>query len=216
MLKYLQYKTRNLLLVGATLIFLISPYWPDAINFILLVAGNPEIDVALYLFIATAFVAPIHVVWIIAFTDMKYKDKQKMIVSIFTIEAVIYEIFLISLFFLDPTLTSIGTKEGVFVVQYGDLILIYLIISIVMFLITGLLMVSDALRSDNKEIHLKGQFLLMGFITFAIGTLLDVLFADDPSEITIGLARIVVIIGLFSFYIGFTLPERIKNIFIKR
>ncbi len=215
MLKYRQYKTRSLLLVGISLIFLISPYWPDAINFILLVAGNPEIDVALYLFIATAFVAPIHVTWIIAFTDMKYRDKQKTIVLIFVIEAIIYEAILLSTFLLDPTLAAIGSKESTFVVQYSDLIMIYLIISIAMFMITGLLMASDALKSDNKEIQLKGKLLLMGFVTFAIGTMLDVLFADDPSEITIGLARVFVILGLFLLYMGFTLPNFAKKLFLK-
>jgi len=215
MLKYLQYKTRNLLLVGATLIILVSPYWPDAINFILILGGNPEMDVALYLFIATAFTAPLHITWMIAFTDMKYKDKQKQIVSIFAIEVVIYESILIATFFLDPTLAAIGTKVSTFVVLYGDLIIIYLAISIVMFMVTGLLIASDALKSENQEINLKGKFLLMGFITFAIGTLIDVLFADNPSEITIVLARVFVILGLFLLYMGFTLPERIKKIFLK-
>lgn len=213
MLKYLQFKTRNLILAGATLIFLVSPYWPDAINFVFIISGGSEIDVVLYFIIANVFISPLHITWILFWTDLKYKDNQKIIVAIFAIEAIIYEIIIISYFFIDISL--IGTKLSTFVVQWGDTILIYLVISILMFLITGFIMVKDALKAQDKEIKLKGKFLLFAFVLFTIGTLIDVLFADTPSEITIVLARIFLTISYFSFYIGFTMPNFIKKRFIK-
>ena len=79
MLRYFEYKNRQLLLVGATWIFLVSPYWPDAINFITISTMGIQIDTALYLIIATLFTAPLHVTWVIAMTDFMYKKRQKLI-----------------------------------------------------------------------------------------------------------------------------------------
>jgi len=83
-----------------------------------------------------------------------------------------------------------------------------------LFLITGLLFVKESLRSENEEINLKGKFLLVAFITFAIGTTLDVIWAETPTGLNITLARVFVIVAAFAFYMGFTLPRFIKKLFI--
>ena len=212
-LKYFKYKKRELLLVGITWMFLASPYWPDAINYLMIITTGNELSDALYLLLATVFLAPLHVIWIIAFTDFLYKSKQKVIVLIFLIESVIYEIVLISVFLIDYNL--IGTKTGPFIASFADFISIYFIISILLIFFTGLLFAKESMKSQNKEIKLKGIFLMLAFSFFAVGGIIDIVFADSPSEITIVLARILVIIASFMFYIGFTLPKLIKKIFIK-
>jgi len=212
MLKYFKYKVRQLLLVGATWMFVVSPYWPDAISFVMIMFTGQEININLYFFIANAFIAPLHITWMLAMTDFLFKKHQKLIMLIFSIEAVIFEIIFIVVFSMG--LPFIGTKISVFVVRWELFIMLYILISLLFFVITGLLFARESTKSSNQEIRLKGKFIVIAFILFTLGSLLDVLI-DIPTETTIALDRIFMILAAFSFYIGFIMPNFIKKIFIR-
>lgn len=210
-LKYFQYKQIQLALVGITWIAVVSPYWPDSISFILIITTGQQLPQIVYFFIAGAFTAPIYFSWMKVFTDFLYRDKQKLLIGIFGVIAVVYEILFFAVFFTDYTL--IGVQQAPFYVEFTDFIVIYLLISISMFTVTGLLFAKESLKSENPDIRLKGKFLTIAFITFAVGTVIDSI--GQLTEATLVIARIFVIIGAFSFYIGFTLPKFIKGLFIK-
>jgi len=212
-LKYLKYKKIELFLVGATWILLASPYWSDAIQFITITFFGLSIDPPLYFFLANAFIAPIHMTWSYAFTNFLFKKQQKKIMLFFGIEALLFEIAFLTVFFVNPYL--IGSQRSAFVVEWALWIQIYLLFSIVLFLVTGFLFTRSSLKAEDSEIKLKGKFLLSAFLTFTIGTIIDVVGAESPTEITIFLARTFVIISSICFYIGFTLPRFIKELFIK-
>lgn len=212
-LKYFKYKQIELLLVGLTWILLASPYWSDAIQFITVTLFRIEINSPLYFFLANAFIAPIHITWAYAFTNFLFKKQKEKIMLFFVIEALLFEITFLLTFFMNPSL--IGDQKSVFVVEWAIWIQIYLLFSIGLFLITGFLFARASLKSNDSDIKLKGKFLILAFFTFTIGTVIDVIGADNPTEITILLARIFVIISSLCFYIGFTLPKFIKEIFIK-
>ena len=212
MLRYFKYKNRQFLLVGATWIFIVSPYWPDAINFIMILTTGTLITTDLYLIIASIFIPPLHITWIIAMTDIMYKKRQRLIVSIFTLEAILFEILLIVFYVVN--ISILGTQLAPFVVRYGDIYLFYLLISIILFLITGLFFVRESLKSNNKEVQLKGKIILIAFIVFTIGTLMDVII-DVPTELTIAMARILLILASFLLYVGFTLPNWAKKRLLK-
>ncbi|MFX1315007.1 MAG: hypothetical protein ACFE9T_04030 [Promethearchaeota archaeon] len=213
-LKFIKYKKIELLLVGITWILLASPYWSDATQFIIImISEEKELYTPLYFFLANAFIAPIHVIWGLAFTNFLYKRQQKKLMAFFGIEAAIFEIAFLVIFFLNPYL--IGDKKSAFVVEWALWVQAYLLFSILLFLVTGFLFARRSIRSDNREIQLKGKFLIIAFITFTIGTIIDVIGAENPTEITIFLARTFVIISSLCFYIGFTLPRFIKELFIK-
>lgn len=209
--KYFIFKKRELLLVGITWILIVSPYWPDAINFIMILMYGTLLDIIIYFFLANALIPIIHITWMIAFTDLLYKQHQKIILLIFTAEAILFEIFFIYFLIIDPSL--IGTQMAPFYVEWTDFIVFYLLFSILIFLITGILFARESLKSDKKELRLKGKFLMIAFITFATGTFIDAI--GSLTEITLVLARTFVIIGAFMFYIGFTLPKFIKELFLK-
>ncbi|MFX1385481.1 MAG: hypothetical protein ACFFBP_23950 [Promethearchaeota archaeon] len=213
-LKFIKYKKVELLLVGITWILLASPYWSDATQFfIIMIFEEKELYTPLYFFLANAFIAPIHIIWGLAFTNFLYKRQQKKLMACFGIEAAIFEIAFLVIFFLNPYL--IGDKKSAFVVEWALWVQVYLLFSILLFLVTGFLFARKSIRSDDREIRLKGKFLLIAFITFTIGTIIDVIGAESPTEITIFLARTFVIISSLCFYIGFTLPRFIKDLFIK-
>ncbi|MFQ5820908.1 MAG: hypothetical protein ACE5I5_13025 [Candidatus Heimdallarchaeota archaeon] len=172
--KYFTHKDRQSLYVGITIWFLVSPYWSDAISFIMFLTTGNELDTAINLFIARAFTAPILIPWIIAFTDFLYKEKQKIIVRIVSIIAITYEIIFLIIYFIDYNL--IGRRRGPFVAEFAHFIGIFLMCSIIFLLTTGFLFIRESLRSDSKEIRLQGKFLLITFIAFGIWTIIDILF----------------------------------------
>ncbi len=109
----------------------------------------------------------------------------------------------------------IGNQISTFVVEWALCIQIYLLISIVLFLITGFLFARASRKTEDPEIKLKGKFLIVAFLTFTIGTIIDVIGAGGSTEILIFLARTFVIISSICFYIGFTLPKFVKDINLK-
>ena len=211
--KYLKIKKIEFLLVGLTWIFLSSPYWSDAIQFITLTLFNFQLNTAIYFFIANAFIAPIHIVWIIALIKFIFHKQKKILLIIFSTEAVVFEVFFLVNFFIDPNL--IGTQLSAFVVEWALWMQIYLLVSIVLFLVTGFIFARQSLKSEKRELSVKGKFLILAIICFTVATLIDVIGAENPSEITILLARSFLIVSSIFFYIGFTLPRFIKELFIK-
>jgi hypothetical protein len=213
MLRYRKYKQVDLLLVGITWILLASPYWSDAIQFITVMLFSTEISPPLYFFLANAFIAPMHITWIYILTNYLFKRHQKKLTMLFGIEAVIFELAFLIIFIVNPLL--IGDQISTFVVEWALWIQIYLLFSIILFLITGFLFARASLKTEDPEIKLKGKFLIVAFLTFTIGTIIDVIGAGGSTEIIIFLARTFVIISSICFYIGFTLPKFIKDIFLK-
>jgi hypothetical protein len=211
--KFIKYKKVELLLVGITWILLASPYWSDAAQFIIILIFGKELNSPLYFFLANAFIAPIHIIWGLAFTDFLFKRQQKKFMTFFVSEATLFEIIFVAIFFLDPYL--IGDQKSAFVVEWTIWVQIYLLFSIALFLVTGFLFARASLKSEEPELKLKGKFLLIAFITFTFGTVIDVIGAGNPTELTILFARTFVIISSLCFYIGFTLPRFIKDLFIR-
>jgi hypothetical protein len=212
-LKYFKFKKIDFLLVGLTWIFLVSPYWSDAIQFITITFFETELNPVLYFFIANAFIAPIHIVWIYAISDFLFPTHKKVLVAIFSIEAIAFETVFLLLFSLDPLL--IGDQKSYFVVEWAIWIQIYLLVSIALFLITGFLFARRSLKSPAKDVKLKGKFLIIAFLCFTVAAVIDVVGAEAPNELTIFLARTFLIVSSIFFYIGFIMPRFIKGLFIR-
>ncbi len=216
--KYSTLKDKKLLLVGITWILLISPWWPDSISFILLIFSGGVINLpdAVYFFIANALIAPIYFTWGKVFADLVIGEKpnlKKTFLVSLTSWGIIFEIVFLIIFINDYN--SVGIRQTVFYVEWTDFIDINLLISSVFFTITGLIFGGRALKSKDSEIKLKGKFLLIAFITFTIGAIIDILFVGQYNELTLVLARTFVIIASFSFYTGFVLPKFIKKLFLR-
>ncbi|HEY0090460.1 MAG TPA: hypothetical protein VGB37_16540, partial [Candidatus Lokiarchaeia archaeon] len=156
-LRYIKYKVRQLLLVGITWIGIISPYWPDAISFVMIITTGTQLDELIYFFLANALIPLVHIIWMMAFTDFLYKKDRKIILTIISIEAIIFELFFLYFIFTDITL--IGTRIAPFYVRWAAFIIVYLFYSIVLFTVTGILFARQSLKSDKKDLLLKGKFL---------------------------------------------------------
>ncbi|HUW89498.1 MAG TPA: hypothetical protein VMV43_03165 [Candidatus Nanopelagicaceae bacterium] len=213
-LKYRRYGKVEYLAVGITWILLASPYWSDVLQFITTMIFGFQIPTNLYYFLANAFIALIYVTWIIALTKILFTKQKKILRTIFFLTALIFETIFLIVFFIDANL--IGDQKSAFVVEWTLWVQIYLLISIAILLITGFLLARTSLKSDEAELRIKGMFLLIAFICFTVATVIDVIGADSPTEITILLARTFLIVSSLCFYIGFILPKFVKKMFVKQ
>jgi hypothetical protein len=196
---------------GLAWIFIYSAYWGDSTTFLLIIGSGQQLDWTVYFFLCNVFVPLGLVLWTFGITNLIMKKKKRMSKIIILIISIIYEIAYLLILFTNSSL--IGTPKGPFTVQFALFVDLFLLFSIGFFLVTGFLFVRSSLLSENKEIRLKGNFLLIAFISFAIGTFTDVIF--EVTEISIALARIFLILSSFFFYVGFTLPKWIKKLFLQ-
>ena len=212
--KYFELKQRTFLFVGIYLIGLCEPWWPSATSFLIAILTNsdglytmPEV----YFFIGNFFIPFTLTVWIIAFTDLLYKERQKLIVSLAVIFSIVFAIMF--LFFLATEPSVIGVLQGPVDVDYTAWILVLLISIIGIVGVTGYLFARESLHAPDEVIQLKGKLILAGFMSYCIGALLDSAIPLNP--ITLPITRFILIFSAFLFYGGFILPDWLKNILIK-
>ncbi len=208
---YFRTKRREYLLIGLVGILLPEPWWPSGTSFLyVLVTGQP-ISPQMYILIGNLFIPLSTTLWLIAFTDLLYKKKQKLIVGLFLAYSIVFEIVLLWLLSIDYRL--IGELQGYVDIQYRFFVMIYLLSVVLMIMITGTMFSMQSLRSDNPELKMKGIFLLYAFWAFCVGALLDA--AVELNVATLLIARVILVSSSISFYFGFLTPEFVKKKFVK-
>ena len=211
-LKYFEKKNREFFLVGITWIGISTPWMHGAISFIMILLFNTSLSVEIRFIIGNVFIPIIVVIWLIAFTDLFYQEKQKLILIIFSVIAVIYEVIFFILLFTDTSL--IGTFIGPFQVRYTLFIRITMSFYAGLALITGVIFAVKTIKAGTSpEMILRGKFLLLAFPSFALGSILDVLVPLTP--FTVVITRLILISSAIEFYFGFSLPKIVKKLFIK-
>ena len=209
--RYFRYKERVYFYVGGTWVFISEPWWPSSISFLVALSNGVGIPSWAYFLIGNIFVPLAIVLWLFAFTEFLYSERRKLILLIFAILGTIFEIMFFFFLFSNPGL--IGELNGPVDVNYRSFIMIFLVIFLLIVVITGFLFANLSLKSKDKEVKLKGIFLIVAYVTFAIGALLD---ATIPfSEPTIIIVRLILILSAFCWYGGFLLPKWMKKFLLK-
>ncbi len=212
--KYVKYKNPAFIYVGFTIICLSSPWWPGAISYILLSLNMLGLTSQVYFIIGNVFIPAAVVTWLAAFTKFIYPNKQKIVVILALITGIIFLIFFF--YYLEADITMIGILTGTnqFDVQYNTVVVIYYTAILVILLITGYMFAKQSMKSDNPEIRLKGKLLLLAFILYVVGALLDSFLLLDIG--TLILFRGLQLAAAFIFYTGFILPNWMKKLLIKK
>jgi len=214
--KYVKYKKIEFLLIGIAWIGISIPWLPDVINFILIIANQNPLTPELYLTIVNAFLPIFILLWLYGFSNLLKIDvkKKQRYIFLTIILSGIFELLFFSLLNINRR-KFIGDEITPFQYQFSDFIGVYFIICMVFILITGSLFARESIKSGNKEIALKGKLLLIGFILFITGAVIDSLFEEITSE-TVIIARSLLISSSIIFYMGFILPDWAKKIFLKQ
>jgi len=209
--RFFRYKEKIYFLVGATWIFISEPWWPSSISFLVALVNGVGISSSIYFLIGNIFVPLAIVLWLLAFTEFLYTEKRKLILSIFTVIGAIFEILFFTFLFLDESL--IGELNGPVDVNYKSFIMVFLIIFLAIVVISGFLFANLSLKSKDPEVKLKGKLLIVAYIAFSVGALLD---SSIPfSEPTVIIVRLILILSAICWYGGFILPKWMKKFLLK-
>ncbi len=214
MLIYRRQKSRVYLFVGFTLMGLGSPWYSSSTSFILSFFNNDQGLTNLpiiYFLLAIPILPIITLSWTMGFTEILYKERQKLFRNIFIIISILLEIWLVLYMILDPNGILILTTPVN--ADYSRAILIYILCSLLYLLYTGVLLARSGIKLNEPEPKLKGYFLILAFILYIIGAIFDSII--DFTDLLLLLPRIVLLGAVFCFYCGFNLPKTIKKLFLK-
>jgi hypothetical protein len=191
-----------------------------------------SLDPGWYFIIGNCFIPIALITWSIAFTDMIFKQTQKKIVLTVIILSILFEVSFFILFFAELQNPIPFTSENLigiinpirpFTVDFGLFIIVYLLLTIVYMVISGVIFAQKSIKLEDPEVRLKGKLLRAAFITFAIAAVLDAslgMIFEDPTDPILSLlvvvVRILLIISALEFYGGFLLPRWMKEIFMKK
>lgn len=206
-LKYFNDKNWHYIMVCLTWIGLASPWSGPAINFVLIVFFNTMLSLEVYLMFGNAFLPVFLLFWIIVFTDLFYKEKKLIILGLFSILLVIYEIYFF--YFLFTDISMIATYDGPFAVKYAMTFMLFNVIFAAIFLICGVLFALLSLKLDDPVIKLRGKILLIAFISYTVAALLDSITTSF-----VFITRIILICCALEFYLAFIMPNWFKKFFI--
>lgn len=210
--KYFKYKQRTFLLVGITWIGLVSLWYSHVISVLLILTTGNGISDRLYMFLGNALLPFTWFIWIIAFTDLVCKDKQKIFLIISAIYGAVVEIYFLFYLFTDPSI--LGEVLSPVDAKYNLVMTLYQFSCLIMIVITGILFARISMKSDNPEIKVKGKFLLFALISFFVGAIFEIFSYISIIFLIIG--RLILISSAIEFYCGFILPKRVKELFLKQ
>ncbi|TXT65966.1 MAG: conserved membrane protein of unknown function [Promethearchaeota archaeon] len=210
-LKYFEYKQKVHIAVGLAWIFLSSSWWHAAFNFISLWFFNAPINNYVAIFMVNGFISPAVLCWMYSVTTLLYERLKREIMIPSLIIFGLYEIIFLILLFVNPNL--VGIVRPTYIVDRTLFTLTFTILAIIIALIMGFLLSFEALGSSDVKIKWKGRFLLIAFILFTLGAILDSFSWTEFSIIF--LIRTLLIISVVSYYFGFFLPESIARLLIK-
>lgn len=220
--KYFEHKTRLFILVGLSWIGISIPWVPDSTSFLMKLFVQEFLPKGWYFVIGNAFLPIALLAWLIAYTDMIKKKAQKKVIVITVIYSILFEIVFFSFLFIDIDLIGEINPSRPFTVDFGIFITTYLLIIILVMVVTGVIFAQKSVKSDDREVRVKGKLLRAAFITFAVAAILDSLLGtifEDPTDpllaVMVVVVRILLIFSALEFYGGFLLPRWMSSIFIK-
>ncbi len=225
--KYGKNKNRLYILVGLTWLTLSTLWLPEAISLLMSVFIGQTLVIEMYFIIGNVFVPVALTCWIIAYTDMVNKDKQKIALGLILIFSVVFEVLFFYHFFLDINLIGVINPLRPFSADLGYSLAMLLLISFLILFVTGFKFARKSIRSENKEVRLKGKLLQFAFIAFTIAAVIEkiarsiligTVFADPTIlflSVILVIVRVLLISSAIAFYGGFLLPGWMKKIFTK-
>ncbi len=213
--RYFSLAKSEFLFIGLALIGMASPWFPEALGFLIIFITNGIMSDQFYLnsviiiFIIFTSYLPVAVMsWLIAITKLLNLKKRKEILITFLIISIFFEItFYI---FASIDLSLIGTFVDPFNSMESTFIAIFYVVIMILLLITGFVFSFISMKSEIPKIKLKGKIILLGFIMFLIGGSLPYFVYDILSLV---ITRVIVLMSSILMYLGFLLPNRVLKLF---
>jgi hypothetical protein len=213
-LKASELDRRELIAVGLTYIFISSAWWGVVLQFIFYWFFSVKILDTLFLLIANIFIPISLICWIYAFAKIIIPFQKKNSLILITIFAGIWEAVLIVLLIAKPELVGTINPSNLLDSSHGSVLKYFVLSGILIFVITGSYFSIKSIKLNDLEIKWKGIFLLLGWISFTAGALLDALI-NNHTPLSLIITRLILISSAIEYYLGFFLPNKLKEILIK-
>jgi hypothetical protein len=216
LLEYFKLKRKIFIWVGITWIGICSPWYPNAINFVMIVFYNASLsDFWFFILNVSAFPPIVSTAWIIALPgliNIKKRTRNLFLIINFAIH-VVFDIFFYYYLFTD--ISMIGKKISPFYVEWTLFVIVYFFYLIFLVLSGGFTFVWKSVKSGKPEIVLRGKLLFVAFTLFIVGASIDaaINMSDFPSMVVI--TRLILISSSFFFYMGFLFPIWVKKRLLK-
>jgi hypothetical protein len=214
-IKYIQIRQTELLLVGIALIGLAGPWFTEAFSFLTIILTGGALSDGFYLniviiiyIIMTAFTPFAIMCWLFAITKLLDIKNRKKVLLTFINVFILFEVIFFVLLFTD--IAYIGTFIDLFNYQESLFVSVFNIAVMLVVLITGILFFRASVRSEKDEIKLKGRLILIGLILFMIGGFTPYIIF---SLVSLVIARIFLVFSSVTLYMGFLLPNWVKKLF---
>ncbi|MBD3216314.1 MAG: hypothetical protein GF311_27115 [Candidatus Lokiarchaeota archaeon] len=209
--KYKKFKEITLLYVGITWIIMCEPWWPHSVSFIVSLFTGEGLDIRTFYFLAVTFIPIGLLAWLAAFTQFLYKSKQKIVVALVGVAMAIFEVIFFVVLALNPSIIAKKSTD----VDYLNypFILTFFLAVLGIFLVTGIIFASYAMKSEIRKNQIKGRILLIAIFLYTIGGGLDGAFEGIIGILII--SRIMLALSSIMFYFGFVLPKWLEKILIK-
>lgn len=223
--KYGKHKNRLFILVGLCWLILSTLWLPEAGSFLMSLIFQQTLATEWYFIMGIIFVPVALICWVIAYTDMINKQKQKLATVLIIIFSIVFEGLFFYYFFLDINLIGVINPLRPFSADLGYFLTILLLISFLVLFFTGIKFARKSIKSENKEVRIKGKLLLFAFIAFTIAALLEKVARSiligtvfmDPTHpflsVMLVVVRLLLISSAIAFYGGFLLPRWMREIF---
>ena len=209
--KYFIHKKKDFIYVGISWISLGCCYLGPALNFLLIITINVPLNQ--YIYLAMLGFAPISVSFfitaIIDFMIVKPKNQKIILISTWLLLVIVLTIFY---YFLFTNIILIGVFINPYVIHFSLFTQLYILLSLILIILMGLLFAKSCFRSDNPEIKLKAKLLMIAFISFSAGAILSNFFTEI---ILIAIGTMILALSSLEFYVGYILPEWIKKLFLE-
>ena len=206
-LRGFEFRNRDFILVGIAGLIVSEPWWGAIISFVLELSSGVALTIEMQNLINFPLIPLGLFAWLVAFTDLVYKKRQKIIIELFIIYSIIYEIVFFIVYINDPSLegTFYGIKSRVIPTMFLVSFLIIILISVASF-------VRESLQSVHPEIKMKGKLLIVAMIFYSIAALLEtIVLVFSISTVFQMIGRTFLIVSAITFLWGFFLPEWIKK-----
>ena len=206
-LKYFKSKDKTLLYVGVTWIIIVEAWMPSAVNLIYLLITRISLSYQIRAIIGNIFIPFGLILWTLVFTELVFKNYRKLLLIIFSIFCIVFEVILFYALMTDISLIIVIPSHDLNM-NYKPLWMIFQVIFSIITLVSGLAFSWKSIKHDNPEIKLRGKILAVAFISFLIGAILGIVDLPVPGNI-------IMITSSIEFYIGYILPDWVKNRFLE-
>ena len=212
-LKYREIKNKTYIWWGIGLLGQGLVWLGSGISFLLIVLTGNGLDLRTYLLISYSWAAITLFFWMWTITELLFKERQKIILAIYAVIGILFEMiyFYLLLTNAEKSIGEISTPP--IDSRTIGLLQLYLMFVLASIAISLFWFIGRSWKSQDKEIKLKANFLLIGMISFVFGAFLDGFISLTTAPIFI--VRIILVASAIEFYIGWNLPNFIKKIFIK-